>query len=129
MSLVSSNHLFLSPLCIATPFPTYPIFECQYWAVCSLFEKGVVAILGPRNPAISRSIRSLSNHFGLPYLEIHWALSAPEGSYAINVHPHHYAFGIGLFEYISQGEKWKKMTIIYSRRDSKSSYHSPIATI
>ncbi|KAF7262526.1 hypothetical protein EG68_00177 [Paragonimus skrjabini miyazakii] len=84
---------------------------------CKLLTKGIVALFGPRSSRLSQALLSLANRFGIPYIETHWNFTPIPGTYAFSMHPRVQTFGLGLYEILTQVEKWRKMTVIHSQPD------------
>nr|QQY02560.1 glutamate receptor ionotropic 3 [Cryptocotyle lingua] len=82
---------------------------------CKLMTNGIVALFGPNVRALSQALLSLANRFGIPYIETHWNHYAMPGTYSVSMHPKVQSFGLGLYEYLTQVEKWRRMTIIHSQ--------------
>nr|CAH8873534.1 unnamed protein product [Trichobilharzia regenti] len=85
---------------------------------CKILDRGIIALYGPSSPSLAQALLSLANRFGLPYVETHWSLAPPKSTYAIHLHPSIESYGIGLYEYLTQVEKWKRMTLIYNKPES-----------
>lgn len=93
---------------------------------CKLLERGIVALYGPRNTAISKALLSLANRFGVPYVETQWDVSPTPDAYALSMYPKVDTFGEGLYEYLTRVEKWRHITIIHEQPESLLKYVSLI---
>lgn len=91
-----------------------PLFKA-----CKILDRGIIALYGPSSTSLSQALLSLANRFGLPYVETHWNMVPRKTTYAIHLHPSIESYGIGLYEYLTQVEKWKRMTLIYNKPESK----------
>lgn len=91
-----------------------PLFKA-----CKILDRGIIALYGPSSTSLSQALLSLANRFGLPYVETHWNMIPRKTTYAIHLHPSIESYGIGLYEYLTQVEKWKRMTLIYNKPESK----------
>ncbi|CAH8566410.1 unnamed protein product [Schistosoma turkestanicum] len=85
---------------------------------CKILDKGIIALYGPSSTSLSQALLSLANRFGLPYVETHWSMVPRKTTYAIHLHPSIESYGLGLYEYLTQVEKWKRMTLIYNKPES-----------
>ncbi|CAH8662097.1 unnamed protein product [Schistosoma haematobium] len=85
---------------------------------CKILDRGIIALYGPSSTSLSQALLSLANRFGLPYVETHWNMIPRKTTYAIHLHPSIESYGIGLYEYLTQVEKWKRMTLIYNKPES-----------
>lgn len=90
-----------------------------HFPACKLLERGIVALYGPRNTAISKALLSLANRFGVPYVETQWDVSPTPDAYALSMYPKVDTFGEGLYEYLTRVEKWRHITIIHEQPESK----------
>ncbi|VDP67597.1 unnamed protein product [Echinostoma caproni] len=89
---------------------------------CRLLDRGIVALYGPRNAALSKSLLSLANRFGVPYVETQWNLSPTSDTYSLSMYPKADTFGEGLYEYLTRVEKWRHVTIIHEHPESLLKY-------
>ncbi|TGZ62499.1 hypothetical protein CRM22_007409 [Opisthorchis felineus] len=82
---------------------------------CKLMTNGIVALFGPNVRALSQALLSLANRFGIPYVETYWNHYTTPGTYSVSMHPKVHSFGLGLYEYLTQVEKWRRMNIIHNQ--------------
>ncbi|KAK4475916.1 hypothetical protein MN116_001159 [Schistosoma mekongi] len=97
--------------------PKDNIFKATQQA-CKILDRGIIALYGPSSTSLAQALLSLANRFGLPYVETHWSMVQSKTTYAIHLHPSIESYGLGLYEYLTQVEKWKRMTLIYNKPES-----------
>lgn len=95
--------------------------------VCNQIKNGVVAIFGPTNPAMSEFVKSATNTFHVPHIQIHphrQSMDNEEEDYmdnldfTIRMSPSYRYVTTALTDYIDS-LKWQSFTLIYERSEGE----------
>ncbi|XP_043188365.1 glutamate receptor ionotropic, kainate 2-like isoform X1 [Amphibalanus amphitrite] len=85
--------------------------------VCQLFEKGVVAILGPSSDLLSDHVRSMCDHKSVPLLETRWSPASRRPQASINLHPHTGTLSKAVAD-ILRLSGWRNVSVVYEDNQS-----------
>ncbi|KAJ4452356.1 hypothetical protein ANN_03889, partial [Periplaneta americana] len=80
--------------------------------VCSLLEKGVAGIFGPRVSATSPHVQSICDTMDIPHVETSWGTNHRRQDFLVNLYPHSSTLAKLYVEMVSAWG-WKSFTLLY----------------
>lgn len=94
--------------------------------VCNQIKNGAVAIFGPTNPAMSEFVKSATNTFHVPHIQIHPHRQSVDNEedymdnldFTIRMSPSYRHVTAALTDYI-ESLKWQSFTLIYERSEGE----------